>query len=75
MKNPVRDFLEKQSMTTNSLARETGMNQPTIYRHVHYSIPMTFASMENYYRAGIPWNQLIAWNQYLLYGEVEESTD
>lgn len=73
MKNPVKDFLERQSMTTNSLARETGMNQPTIYRHVHYGVPMTFASMESYHRAGIPFDQLISWNRYLLYGEEEET--
>lgn len=69
MKNPIKRFLEKQGMNINSFAREINMNQPTIYRHVYYSVPMTFASMESYYRAGISWDQLIAWNQKLLYKE------
>lgn len=69
MQNPIKEFLSHNQLTTSGLARDTGMNQPTIYRHTYYDQPMTFASMESYYQAGIPWDDLISWNQFLLYRE------
>lgn len=65
MKNPIKAFIEAKDMSTNQLAKEIGMNQPTVHRHAYQDYPLSFISMNAYARAGVPWQSLIEWNNKL----------
>jgi len=72
MKNPIRAFIEESGISTNELARKTGMTQPTVYRHAFYDQLLGFVSMEAYASVGISWEDLRGWNNYLLSQKKED---